>query len=351
MTEAGLGSDAFTRVTIDANKRITDTLAIRVDGLYHDGDTPGRRQVWQKRFGSAAALHWEATPKATLDADYYYLDLSGMADYDIPFDTRVQRPFAVDPNNFYGAVGRDFLSGSADIATGTLRHNPSEAFALRSMTRLGAVANRYVVSVPGRPTITAANPAQWTVSVGTTQRNAISRSVDTINDATLHFDISGISHTIVTGMEYPRERVRNLLNPNPFLVAAVPALPDLTAPDSINTVETVSDYFIDTLKFGERVQLDGRGALRRLRNPRDRRRGCGGLRPQTALRAAQLAGQPDLQAGHGGHALRLRQHVIEPLGRTARCNERRLRRASGPILTFASLCGRSRSKCQNLKDH
>lgn len=281
--ETGLGSDAFTRVTIDANKRITNTLAIRVNGLYHDGDTPGRRQVWQKRFGGAAALHWEATPKVTLDADYYYLDLTGMADYGIPFDTRTQRPFAVDPSNFYGAVGRDFLSGGADIATVTLRYKPSEAVSLRSMTRYGAVANRYVVSVPGRPTITAANPAQWTVSVGTTQRNAISRSVDTINDATLRLDTGGISHTIVTGMEYSRERVRNrryafpafvedqagnqiattttrvlnLLNPNPFLAAAVPALRDLITPDTINTVETVSGYFIDTLKFGEHVQLTG----------------------------------------------------------------------------------------------
>ena len=42
-------------------------------------------------------------------------------------------------------------------------------------------------------------------------------------------------------------RVPNLLDPNPFLIAAVPALPDLTRP------------------------------TRSTCDPRDRRRGCGGL--------------------------------------------------------------------------
>ncbi len=283
VVEGGLGTDAYTRVTVDANRKLTDNLALRVNGLFHDADTAGRRQVYQRRFGGAAALAWKPTSTVTVDADFYHYSFTGMSDYGIPFDPRSGRPFAVDPSNFYGAVGRDFIAGEANVGTLTLHWRPSEAVALRSMTRYGAVASSYVASVPGRVTITNANPALWTVNVSATTRDAVTRDFDTIEDATLRFDTAGIGHTVVTGFEYahqtvtnyplaiatlvedasgnmvatPTTRTVNLFTPHAFLGVTVPVKRDPTRPPSVNVVDTASAYLLDTIKLSRHFELTG----------------------------------------------------------------------------------------------
>lgn len=283
VVEAGLGTDAFTRVTADVNRKLADNLAVRVNGLFHDGDTPGRRQVWQKRFVGAAAVDWKPAPTVTVQADYYHFSFTGMVDYGIPFDPRTGRPFAVDPSNFYGAVGRDFIDGEANVGTLTLRWKPSESASVRSMTRYGAVTSRYLASIPGRVTITNPNPALWTVNVSATTRDAVTRDVDQILEATLRFDTLGLKHTAVTGFEYahqtvtnytlaiptlvedgsgnmvatPATRVVNLFNPNPFLGVTVPISRDTTRPPSVNEVDNTSAYFLDTIALSPKLELIG----------------------------------------------------------------------------------------------
>lgn len=284
VAEASIGTDDYRRFTLDANRKLSDTLALRVNALFHEADTPGRDHVWQQRWGVAGSLHWTPDSRLTVDADYYHASMKGMSDYGLPFDPRSQMPFAVDPDNFYGAVGRDFLNGSADAGTLTAKFAASDDLTLRSQTRYGAVTNRYVVSVPGRaPVTTAADPALWTVTTSATQRNAISRAVDSLADATWKFATGGIDHTLVAGVEYANERVTNrryafpayvedaagnpvatataitlnLYNPNPLLGYTIPAVADPATPDTVNRVETLSAYAIDTLHISEQWSLTG----------------------------------------------------------------------------------------------
>ena len=287
VAEASSGTDQYRRGTLDVNRKVADNLALRVNALWHDADTPGRNEVWQRRSGVAASVHWAPSPKLTLDADYYHFRLAGMSDYGQPFDPKTQMPFAVNANNFYGAVGRDFLKGGSDIGSVAVKLAASDALSLRSMLRYGAVTNAYVVSVPGRaPVTTAPNPADWTVTTSATQRNAITRYVGNMTDATWRFETGGIAHTLVAGFEYSHETVTNrryafpafvedgngnplatassftlnLFNPNPNLGYSIPALFDAaTAPTQV-TVETWSSYAIDTVKFSPewQVTLGGR---------------------------------------------------------------------------------------------
>lgn len=281
--EAGLGTDAFRRVTLDANRKLADNLALRVNAMWSDADTPGRDYVWQRRWGAAAALLWQPAPNLTVDADFYHYQFTGMSDYGLPFDITTQQPFAVDPDNFYGAVGRDFLRGAAKVGTLTLRYDAGDHLSLRSMTRYGTVSNRYVVSVPRAPDTSAADPANWTESPGVTQRNAITREIDTLADATFRFDTLGVSSTLVAGWEYANERVTNrrfafpdyvedangnpvttsalpplnLFDPDPVLGYAIPALDDLATPPAVTMVETMSVYAINTFKFSPQWEATG----------------------------------------------------------------------------------------------
>lgn len=283
VAEAGLGSDAFRRVTIDTNHRLAGDLALRINAMWNDADTPGRDHVWQRRWGAAAAMLWQPASGLSVNADYYHYEFQGMPDYGLPFDVTTQQPFAVDPDNFYGAVGRDFLRGAANIGTLTLRYEASDHLTLRSVIRYGAVSNRYVVSVPRAPDTSNPDPALWTESPGVTQRNALTRAFDTLADATFRFDALGIVNTLVAGIEYARERVGNLrfsfpdyveddsgnpistsslpplnlFNPDTVLGYSIPALPDPADPGTSTTVETMSIYAINTFKLSKHWQATG----------------------------------------------------------------------------------------------
>src|SRR6185437_10006892 len=91
------GTSDLIRGTVDANYRLGDGAALRVNGLYHTGDTPGRDFVDNQRWGGAAALAWKLSPTLSLDADYYYFRSDGMSDYGHPFDLATKQPYKVDP--------------------------------------------------------------------------------------------------------------------------------------------------------------------------------------------------------------------------------------------------------------
>lgn len=278
--EAGAGTDSYYRGTVDANYSLGDRFALRVNGLYHTADTPGRDYVYSDRSGVAVSALWKPLDGFSIAADYYHYRLDGMSDYGIPFDVTTQRPFAVDASNFYGAVGRDFLKNGSDVGTVTLRYD-SDAISLRSTTRYGETYNYYVVSVPRAPVTSAADPADWTVSTGAAQRHADDEALDHVTDATLRFDTAGIGHTLVTGFELSHEKITNrrynvsptvedasgnivaapsgftlnLYNPDPVLGYTIPATLDTTATPGVVNVNTASVYAIDTLKFGRHFQV------------------------------------------------------------------------------------------------
>lgn len=285
--EGSIGTENLYRSTLDINQNFGEDFAIRLNGLYHNADTPGRDYVGSERYGVAAALSWTPAPGFEISADYYHFRHDGMSDYGHPFDPDTQEPFVINGDNFYGVVGRDFLRNGSDIGTIALRYEANETISLRSISRYGETYNRYVVSVPRSPcrfaldannSCTNAGPElpmdQWTVAIGAPQRNAVSTYYANITDATLNFETGGIGHTVVTGFEYANERVanrrflipefveddsgnpipvpgnfvRNLLNPDPVLGFNVPVALDPT-PATVTEVDSMSVFLIDTIKF------------------------------------------------------------------------------------------------------
>ncbi|MGD9810989.1 MAG: TonB-dependent receptor, partial [Sphingobium sp.] len=273
--EGGIGTENFYRATVDANYQLGEGFAVRLNGLYHNADTPGRDHVGAERWGVAAAALWQATDTLSIAADYYGYRLDGMSDYGHPFDVATQRPYKVNADNFYGAVGRDFLDNGADIGTVTVKFEPSDRIALRSTVRYGETWNYYVVSVPRAPDTSDPDPANWTVSTGAPQRHGDNSTFAMLADATVRLDTGSISHTLVGGVEISREKVvnrrytfpsfiedangnpqptpgiapLNLFDPNPLLGFRIPALLDTTATPALAKVETMSAYLIDTVEF------------------------------------------------------------------------------------------------------
>ena len=286
------GTDNTFRGTLDVNREIAPGLAVRINGLYHTGDTPGRDYVDSQRWGGAIAIDWKLSDQFKIQTDYYHYRSNGMSDYGQPFNPATQEPYAVNASNFYGVVGRDFLKNGSDVGTVALEWSPSSWFTLRNQTRYGEVYNRYVVSVPRSPRVVTNPPSaadaangftagELVVDTGTAQRNATTDYVGNLTTGTARFETGGIKHVVVFGGEYSNEKVtnlryafpafvedgsgtqigtpsgftRDLYNPNPVLGYTIPAIVDTTTPPGVTQVETYSLFLLDTIKFNPHFEL------------------------------------------------------------------------------------------------
>lgn len=49
---ASYGTADYKRFTADVNQRVSDMIAVRVEGMFHDQDVAGRDAIWQRRWAS-----------------------------------------------------------------------------------------------------------------------------------------------------------------------------------------------------------------------------------------------------------------------------------------------------------
>jgi catecholate siderophore receptor len=295
--EAGIGTENYYRGAADVNIALNDRMAVRVNGLYQNADTPGRDHVTSQRYGGAISAFFQATDSLSVTADYYHYRMEGIPDFGHPFDITTQQPYKVDGDNFYGVVGRDFIENGADVGTIRFDFDPIDDLSFRSVTRVGETYNRYLAGTPGAVcrvarTITGACPTggtnapptgvgvpvpedQYTTTAGGQRRYGTNRTIANVTDATARFDTGGIKHTLVIGGEYskdtlttlpllidafvedsngnvistPTTYVRNLLNPNAVLGYNISVNPDRTNGPTKVSIESLSAYLIDTIKI------------------------------------------------------------------------------------------------------
>lgn len=300
--EAGIGTENYWRGAADINIALNDRVAVRVNGLYQNSDTPGRDYVNQEKYGGAISAFWQATDRLSLTADYYLYRMQGIPDFGHPFDTTTQQPYKVDRDNFYGVIGRDFIENGADVGTIRIDFDPIDNLSFRSVTRMGETYNRYLVGTPGSVcrftrTATGACPAtgvdvgeaNYTITAGGQRRFGTNRYIANVTDATARFDTGGIKHILVIGGEYAKEKVstlpllidafvedsagnvistpttyiRNLLNPDSVLGYTIPVYANAANGPTKVSVESLSAYVIDTIKFTPQIwatigaRLDG----------------------------------------------------------------------------------------------
>jgi catecholate siderophore receptor len=71
--DASFGNASYKRVTGDVNHQLSDTIAFRIEGMWHDQDVAGRDAIWQKRWGVAPSITIGLGTPTRLTAAYYHL--------------------------------------------------------------------------------------------------------------------------------------------------------------------------------------------------------------------------------------------------------------------------------------
>jgi catecholate siderophore receptor len=211
-TRLGGGTDAYLRGTVDANLKVSDSAALRLNLLGHQGDVAGRNGVSIEHYGIAPSLALGLGRPTRVNLDYYGYRTDDIPDYSIPYGRNADNteaegpPVDVDRENFYGLLNRDFQETAADVGTLEIIHDFSDSLSLRNVTRYGETSNDYIVTNP--------DDGRANVPNGIVLRNAKSRNSDTTTKANLtelsgQVETGGLSHSYATGLELSNERMHN----------------------------------------------------------------------------------------------------------------------------------------------
>lgn len=202
-----LGTDQLRRTTIDLNQYLPEqNMALRLNAMKHEADTPGRDDVEVSRWGLAPSFSFGLNTDTRGTLSYYHMQSDDIPDQGHPVSEITGKPVKVDRDNFYGFAKRDFRKTSADLATLQLEHDFSEHLTLRNTTRQGRSMQDYIMS---RPTLgSAQNELTGVVLRGPARgRNVVNTSTINQTDIFGKFDTGSIGHSYSAGVEFSRERI------------------------------------------------------------------------------------------------------------------------------------------------
>ena len=242
------GSADYKRATVDANYRLTDSVAIRITAVAHDQDVAGRDAIWQRRWGVAPSLTIGLGTPTRLTAAYYHLTSHELPDSGIPYlytignapgtgDIHTGPAIGtvtlasgatgrVDRAAFYGLANRDFRDATVDQGTLRLEHDFG-GVTLRNTLRLTGSDQSYILTQP--------DDSQGNVyDTGQVWRRANTRDShsDSIVDQTDLFGTvhtGGIEHSFAVGAEFSRERARR----GTYVLASGSTLKLRCSPDAV----------------------------------------------------------------------------------------------------------------------
>lgn len=243
------GNGDYKRVSGDLNLKITDTVAFRIQGVWHDQSVVDRDEIWNRRWGFAPSLTVGLGASTQLTASYYYLESHELPDSGIPYlyvcsATVCNAPTGhtfttpaigkvtlnngttgyVDRSTFYGLVDRDFRDTRSQQAMVRVEHDFG-GVTLRNVARFTDDYQAYSFLLPDdsngnvfgtAPTNPATGPAHDRgdlVSGGYVWRRANTRYSQT-NTLTDQIDLygkfktGGIEHSFAVGGEFSWEKAR-----------------------------------------------------------------------------------------------------------------------------------------------
>ncbi|KXU31927.1 TonB-dependent receptor [Sphingobium sp. 22B] len=227
---AGIGTDNYYRATIDANKRVNDLIAVRLNAVYHRNDVPGRDVEDYERWGVAPAITIGIDSPTSLTLQGEYLDDKAMPQYGIRYFPALGGIVdQFDRSGYYGFANIDRQDSKTKSLQAIFSHAFRDTVKVRNLTRYEHIRQDTVTSQPNgvfcldNGTAGGFNPdtgGACTQRIGTTaagetltipvgyylpiggrgnQRFITNETAYNQIDLSADFDTGGIGHTLVVG--------------------------------------------------------------------------------------------------------------------------------------------------------
>jgi catecholate siderophore receptor len=150
-----VGTGELYRSTVDVNKQVNSTTAMRAVGMWHDQDVLDRDHVESNRWGFLGSLGFGLGTDTTWIVNYLHQSGDRTPDYGVPNvippgQTRGApiTEFGVDRSTFYGKAS-DHDETDVDMITSRLQSRVNSQLTLYNDTRLAFYTRDFATTVPG----------------------------------------------------------------------------------------------------------------------------------------------------------------------------------------------------------
>jgi len=263
----GIGSNEYFEAKADLNQRIGDNTAFRINFMTRDegssrsnpvtGTTP---EIHRQGFAPSIAFGLGTAHEVTLS--HLYLATQDRADYGVPFDTAIKRPNSgyAKSGAFWGVDGT-FDDSETNITTLNYLFTLSADTQWRTVLRSSNYKRSYWASAPG-------SAASFATGGGAKTRQTDTDNLVIQSDLNTRFNLLGMKHELVTGVEYLKEEAKRWALANVgnngiffkdvvgFTNSATGQLID-TRPANTYQGETFSAYVQDAVEFIPDWKLTG----------------------------------------------------------------------------------------------
>ena len=151
IVQGGIGTDNYYRGTIDANHRVSDLVAVRLNAMIHRNDYAGRDVEKFKRWGVAPSVTIGVDGPTSLTLAYVRQNDDNIPLFGVPF---FRGPVnngplpEVDPSDYFGYRNLDKQKTRLDRLTATFSHAISDALSVRNVSRWQQVKQDTITSAP-----------------------------------------------------------------------------------------------------------------------------------------------------------------------------------------------------------
>lgn len=275
------------RATVDMNRQLDATTALRLNAIAQNSGVAGRDFVRNKGLGIAPSLAFGLGTSTRVLADLQVLRYDNRPDGGVPtvgLPGYYSAPLAaagitgiraVDPANFYGSLG-DFSKTTLDQATLRFEHDLSPHATVRGITRVGRsridqllTGTGAVVSDGSGDSAVARDPALWAASRSRQLRWQDNTLLTHQTSLTSKFSTGSLQHALSAGVEliYEKQTTKGRTGagsmPQADLYAPNPGDP-VTSQDirgtgqvSEGNTRTLAIYAFDSIEFSPQWQLTG----------------------------------------------------------------------------------------------
>ena len=255
-----VGTEDYTEVTADLNKRIGQDAALRVnlmkrdEGSWRENPVTGAEPEVH-RSGAAVRLALGMQTNDEFVLSHQFTRNRDIPDYGFSFDNATHEPNTNFPTEYFWGIDRNFDDSDVNITTGTWTHRFSPKSELRTTVRYGDYERSYWARTPSAtdaPGSTGLNGAS--TNAGPT-RSMDYETLTVQSDFNTQFRALGMKHELITGVEYlhedsHRSSLQNLggtsaANPPDFQ----PYVESATASPVNFTGDSYAVYVQDTVEF------------------------------------------------------------------------------------------------------
>jgi catecholate siderophore receptor len=135
---AAIGTDNYWRGTVDANRRIGENIAVRLNAMIHRNDVPGRDFEHNRRWGIAPSITFGIGGPTSLTLAYVHQDDNNIPVYGVPFFRNQLNDGPLpeaDDSDYFGFRNLDRQDILVDRLTATFHHDLSRGVRIRNLTR------------------------------------------------------------------------------------------------------------------------------------------------------------------------------------------------------------------------